>query len=187
MKPFKFSKKCILKETAQVGWWYLQGGCAVHIWDAPWGGSTEAGLALDMSTVHCQGICPPTMLTTMMIFIILWDKQEGWLWTCPDICSPTCFQFWPTVFLERNPRINLFLDPCAVWIFWGWHSSTRFPHSRSNLLRYTRTTQRKFHQCEEFSLKVGTGKRDGGDGENKYFSVLIRGNSVRSRSLQSLC
>ena len=40
---------------------------------------------------------------------------------------------------------------------------------------------------EEFSLKAGAGKRDGCDGENKYFPVLIRGNSVRSRSLQTPC
>ena len=92
-----------------------------------------------------------------------------------------------SIFSKETRGLIFFWIPVLCGYFGGWHSSTRFPHSRSNLLRYTRTTQRKFHQCEEFSLKVGTGKRDGGDGENKYFSVLIRGNSVRSRSLQSLC
>ena len=97
------------------------------------------------------------------------------------------FNFDPLCFSKETRGLIFFWIPVLCGYFGGWHSSTRFPHSRSNLLRYTRTTQRKFHQCEEFSLKVGTGKRDGGDGENKYFSVLIRGNSVRSRSLQSLC
>ena len=128
-----------------TSWVVISAGraCSAYLGpDAPLGGIHHWGKA-GSGHVRCQGICPPTMLTTMMIFIIVWDKQEVWLWTCSGICSPTCFEFW---LKWEETRIQIFWIPVLCGYFGGWHSSTRFPHSQSNLLRYTRTTQRKFYQ-----------------------------------------